>query len=882
MGGLPRTTGRTVGITLPGVVSVPGGEGLFQASRGLANAASALGEEGRRRAATAEQEAAANAQQEGQNAVVRDPTTGSLQPPPLRANDSAANRAFNGALQERYFGELLADWRVRATEVIGQVQGDPVAFRSTWNRMLAEAAPSFAEPIRGEAESRLRQFGAQLEAGAAESWRSSQEGLARDTWQREANVLREEMGRLAELGEIGSPTYTQTAGRYEQHLRRGRAARLIDEGSERLFREEAASEGEARGIAAARVRDARRPRGEAPATLPPDVPEALRGTIESVAADVGLPAPLLAAVVRQESGFRVDAVGGVGEIGLMQIRPETARAPGFGLPNAEPAWLNNAEINLRFGARYLKALIDANGGDVEKALQAYNGGQGNVERGTVSPAARRYAASLRQYYAPADGPQGALTRLDADLASISGLSESRRNRIVAQAAADLNRDDAVLRVQRDELRMDVEDATRRLSAGYEMQPDALAQMARRARDLGDTRTADRLDRLDQVQGTLTAAAGLPLPDLQARAQAADAAAKNEGADGISAELAQGYRRVIEAKARALQSDPLAYAARVHSRTVGPLAPIDWSNPDAAAEALRSRAGTARRLAAIEGVAMPPVTAAEMASLKTVVQTGTPDQQVAMVGTLSRGLDAPALRAVLGELGKAEDMRPFAAAAALSARDPMLARDVLAGAARIRETKPQLGTRQQQLAEMNHLLGRALSGAQPETVAMIRDAAEAIYAERNGRMGKDGELFNASRFREAVEAVTGEPVRWNGQDLLPPRFGMSQSDFGATMAGLADEDLRGARTLRGEPITAEMVRRHGVLTSIGDGLVSVGFRTGTLIDEAGRTLVLDLRPVADRAASTPRPAAGTAVGRISDALGDGADAAQAAAERGSAP
>ena len=150
--------------------------------------------------------------------------------------------------------------------------------------------------------------------------------------------------------------------------------------------------------------------------------------------------------------------------------------------------------------------------------------------------------------------------------------------------------------------------------------------------------------------------------------------------------------------------------------------------------------------------------------------------------------------------------------------------------------------------MNGALGSALAGAMPETVGMIREAAEALYAERAARAGKDGQPFDGARFREAVRAITGEPVRWNGQDLLPPRFGMTQGEFGQMMAGLTDADLPGARTLRGEPITAEMVRRHGRLTSVGDGLVTIAFATGTVLDDAGRALVLDLRPLADR----PRP------------------------------
>lgn len=122
--------------------------------------------------------------------------------------------------------------------------------------------------------------------------------------------------------------------------------------------------------------------------------------IAKVAAETGVPPVLLASVMNRESGGNPSAAGdttlpGGPSIGLMQIRPDTARSPGFGMTGVDPATLADPEANLRFGAQYLKALHAANGGDWTKALQAYNGGQGNVQRGTVSPAAAEYAQAVQ-------------------------------------------------------------------------------------------------------------------------------------------------------------------------------------------------------------------------------------------------------------------------------------------------------------------------------------------------------------------------------------------------------------------------------------------------------------------------------------------------------
>ena len=53
------------------------------------------------------------------------------------------------------------------------------------------------------------------------------------------------------------------------------------------------------------------------------------GLISSYAKSYGVPENLAHAVVRVESNFRPNARGSAGEIGLMQIKPATARMMGY-------------------------------------------------------------------------------------------------------------------------------------------------------------------------------------------------------------------------------------------------------------------------------------------------------------------------------------------------------------------------------------------------------------------------------------------------------------------------------------------------------------------------------------------------------------------------
>jgi soluble lytic murein transglycosylase len=90
---------------------------------------------------------------------------------------------------------------------------------------------------------------------------------------------------------------------------------------------------------------------------------------------------LLAAVIYQESKFKSDARSSSGAIGLMQLLPDTAKGIALhtGGSQFRVADLYDPEINVRYGAWYLRHLLEKYGGE-RIALAAYNAGQDNVDR----------------------------------------------------------------------------------------------------------------------------------------------------------------------------------------------------------------------------------------------------------------------------------------------------------------------------------------------------------------------------------------------------------------------------------------------------------------------------------------------------------------------
>jgi soluble lytic murein transglycosylase len=95
----------------------------------------------------------------------------------------------------------------------------------------------------------------------------------------------------------------------------------------------------------------------------------------------GLDPALLAAVIYQESRFRSGARSSSGAVGLMQLRPETAK--GIALRTGGTAFevsdLTDPAINIRYGSWYLQHLFTKYD-DERLVLAAYNAGQGNVDR----------------------------------------------------------------------------------------------------------------------------------------------------------------------------------------------------------------------------------------------------------------------------------------------------------------------------------------------------------------------------------------------------------------------------------------------------------------------------------------------------------------------
>jgi soluble lytic murein transglycosylase-like protein len=112
--------------------------------------------------------------------------------------------------------------------------------------------------------------------------------------------------------------------------------------------------------------------------------------IRKAAAKHGVPVKIAKAVVEVESNFNARARGRAGEVGLMQIKPTTARGIGYRGPTRA---LYDPATNLEWGMKYLAGAHKRANGDLCGTILRYNAGH-YAKR--MNPVSRRYCSKVKR------------------------------------------------------------------------------------------------------------------------------------------------------------------------------------------------------------------------------------------------------------------------------------------------------------------------------------------------------------------------------------------------------------------------------------------------------------------------------------------------------
>ncbi len=112
--------------------------------------------------------------------------------------------------------------------------------------------------------------------------------------------------------------------------------------------------------------------------------------VKTVAKKHGVPTKIAMAVVQVESNFNPRARGSAGEVGLMQIKPATARGMGY---RGSTKALYDPKTNLEWGMKYLAGAHQRASGDVCGTILRYNAGH-YAKR--MNPISRRYCNKVKR------------------------------------------------------------------------------------------------------------------------------------------------------------------------------------------------------------------------------------------------------------------------------------------------------------------------------------------------------------------------------------------------------------------------------------------------------------------------------------------------------
>ncbi len=107
----------------------------------------------------------------------------------------------------------------------------------------------------------------------------------------------------------------------------------------------------------------------------------------------GVEPELAHAIIRVESNYNPKTRGSAGEIGLMQIKPATARMMGY---SGGAKGLYDPETNLRYGMKYLAMAQELGGGETCGTVLRYNAGHAATR---MNPVSKRYCGKVNMILA---------------------------------------------------------------------------------------------------------------------------------------------------------------------------------------------------------------------------------------------------------------------------------------------------------------------------------------------------------------------------------------------------------------------------------------------------------------------------------------------------
>jgi len=276
--------------------------------------------------------------------------------------DYAGARAVFLQVAERFRGDGYREpslyWAGRCALFTGDLEVGAGEFR-----ILADSGPGFWS----------HRAGAFLAASAAALLPAVQREAVPARWAPELKIPETSLARTLDLCGLEEEASYAFEPFYKKHKKDNAAALAFA-----LFCSDAGRMRDARGALARRFGPFKASTETPVFLLKALYPAPSLGLIRKTAGDTAVPAPLLLALIRNESGFDEDSFSPAGAVGLMQLVPRTAQtvSKGMGLEPPSPDALAEPATNLKLGAQYLAGLLKQF--PEAEAVASYNAGEDAV------------------------------------------------------------------------------------------------------------------------------------------------------------------------------------------------------------------------------------------------------------------------------------------------------------------------------------------------------------------------------------------------------------------------------------------------------------------------------------------------------------------------
>jgi hypothetical protein len=748
-----------------------------------------------------EEQAVIKADNEGANAVYRDPA-GQLKVDE-RSNWSKSGQAYNRAAQQAFSARVAGDIRTQGQTLFNEAQGDVKTFDTSWNAFKNKLLSNTPKDYRGPVQTMLESEGSRFQLGVSEQKRKRDVQVFENDIKTEVSLLDDEMSALARAGGTGTSAYLEKQSQLKSlygELSANPEFSVSDKQAEIELKRV-----ESRHMSEAVI-------GQIDKTLATGGVGAAKKEIDRLLTDDKL--SLSPAERRQYAGIASQRVEGFVAEAKVALKPVQDASKNYQKMFDQGVGLDNPEVDNTIATL-------ARGGDITGAFelsQARNVARAIASAKNSDPAKR--LDMLENSISAANSPGNV-----AAATSPEAIKEYRAG-VTADAKA---------------LWPDIKAG---ITRGIPPSAEEFGLLSRQLSVIDDPQLRSEVSTFMQSEAAGAMIAALPAD----QAASVISSLKADAADGASVaqqQIIEAADRSAKATAEALKNDPIGFAS--DRGMAKPVPPIDLAaGPDAVSTAFASRQNAVDLLQARGTVGNISALRPEDTQLLTRVMTSaTPGEQAQLLGTMAKNLAPDTYKATVAALSAEPDNRAFAVAGALYHENRDVSEAILRGRALIAANEhlaPKKNPTNSDIID-KFLPSSSFGNGLEASRQLMLEAATARYADLSNVYGDTTGELNSDRMEQAIKEVTGGTFEWNGQQVISPRYGMSRRQFVETMRSLPTEAVSGAITSDGTPISAREVQDYGRLKAVGDGqyLIEFGLSNApTYAMSENGPFILDLR------------------------------------------